>query len=164
MPLSNLVLEMGLRGVRVDSERLQELRKTFEKERASLVREYRVHVSGLFTICEQWKHVIKFQKLNPDFLTLRKAKSERNKLRKKYKSLLNPNSSTAQKELFYTVLRLPVKKNRKTQRLTVNEEAIQKLAKLKMVKGDPKLARLFEIILKLREVGKKISTYCLEET
>jgi len=108
--------------------------------------------------------LIQFQKLNPDFLKLRKAKSERNKLRKKYKSLLNPNSSTAQKELFYTVLKLPVKKNRKTQRLTVNEEAIQKLAKLKMVKRDPKLARLFEVILKLREVGKKISTYCLEET
>jgi DNA polymerase I-like protein with 3'-5' exonuclease and polymerase domains len=166
MPLANIVLEMGLKGVALDKDRLREFRVGFDKEWEELAREYRRRVIPYFGIRIKWKE------LAHQYMDLKRAEQKKEArgvrklmtaMKKKIKSQLNPNSAAQQKILFYTILGLPKQINRKTKSETLDEEAIQKLLKLKKVRENPHARDLLENILLIRGIAKKISTYCLEE-
>jgi len=65
---------------------------------------------------------------------------------------LNPNSHKQMKEFLYTELNLPVQRNRATNNITANAEAVEKLAKKF---PNP----VFELILDIRKARKLLSTY-----
>jgi DNA polymerase I-like protein with 3'-5' exonuclease and polymerase domains len=163
MPLTNVVLAMGLKGVLVNQQALKDFRVQFERERITLVGRYRFLAAPAFNIHFRWKQAVDLMEQAPDAKVKRSRMSALTALHKEFISELNPASAHKQKKLFYDIWKLPVQKNWKTKKATTDEEAILKLLKKKEVKNQPAIKELLLLLLELRGINKKISTYCLEE-
>lgn len=162
MPLANVVLVMGLKGVLINQQVLKDLKVQFEKERLDLAFKYRVMVAPAFNIHERWKKAVAWMEEGADPKTRRGRMTTLTALHKQFISELNPNSSQKQRVLFYEIWKLPVQKNWKTKQPTANEEALLKLVKKKEVRTQPMIKELMLLLIELRGISKKISTYCLE--
>ena len=69
---------------------------------------------------------------------------------------LNVGSPKQMSELFYTKLKLPIQKDRKTKRPTCSSSALQKIAE-----KEPIIKPLVDLIEKKRSLGVFLSTFCL---
>lgn len=69
---------------------------------------------------------------------------------------LNVGSPKQMSELFYTKLKLPIQKDRKTKRPTCSSPALQKIAE-----KEPLIKPLVDLIEKRRSLGVFLSTFCL---
>lgn len=100
------------------------------------------------------------QELRATLLAKQEAKLERikGKLLTKVGRALNPNSPKQMKEYLYVELLLSVQKNRKTGRITTDDEALERLER-----KYPHHAELFQLCLKHRKAQKLIGSFLKNE-